>query len=209
MLSPSISEPIKLNILQSSSSVLTVGTASIVSLTPDTVTLNEFWGFQGDRKILSVKLNESSSISLVDQLTVPIVIQLTCNHSVIDLRDCVAQNMSLITIKKFDETTNEITFYSQPEIFNNFKNAISEHEGITLIRNGSKKYLCICDGVDACNKCKEGIDGRIETSIQLLSDPGEDVEIRVFSNFEASSNSSFLLKIKYPKPKPANADAIE
>lgn len=185
---PSISEPIKLNILQSSSSVLTVGTASIVSLTPNTVTLNEFWGFQGDRKILSVKLNESSSISLVDQLTVPIVFQLTRNHSVIDLRDCVAQNMSLITIKKFDETTNEITFYSQPEIFNNFKNAISEHEGITFFRNGSKKYLCICDGVDACNKCKEGIDGRIETSIQLLSDPGEDVEIRVFSNFEASSN---------------------
>ncbi|KAK8842291.1 hypothetical protein M9Y10_025868 [Tritrichomonas musculus] len=183
-----ISFSIEVNVMNDSLEILNLSNVSSIQINKDQSVMNEYWKFNGNFNKLIIKLNPFSSFSIRDEVEQPMSFELTSNESVIDLKDCVQQNKSFITFIKEGTENNEVTLYGSLEIYDNFIKSINSHEGITFIRNGSKKYLCICRSEESCNKCKEGIDGRIVETGDIVSDPGEDVEIRIFSNFEISSS---------------------
>lgn len=184
---PTISKPIMVNILPVPSSTLTLSTAKNLQITPDSVIINEFWKFEGDRKVLTVNLDNISTLSVIEEMTVPIILQLTNKKSFIDLRDFDNQNTSLITIRKSGNEMNEITVFGTDENYDNFINNLKDHDEIKIAHNGTQKYLCICENEDECTNCQEGVDGLVSTGYNIQSDPGEDVKIRVFSDVEIAS----------------------
>lgn len=111
-------------------------------------------------------------------MTAPITLQLTDNRTFIDLKNCDKQNISQITLLIHGNEQNEITVFGNNDTYYNFINSLVEYEGITIIHNCTQKYLCIC---------KEGLEGIVIEADSIMSDPGEDVPIRIFSNIEISS----------------------
>ena len=106
--------------------------------------------------ILIVKLNKMATISIIDEMTDPITLQLTDNHTFIDLKNCDKQNISQITLLKHGNETNEITIFGNNDTYHNFINSLVEYEGITIIHNGTQKYLCICNNEESCTKNVRG-----------------------------------------------------
>ena len=184
---PSTDKEILVNILPVPASFLTVNTASSIHITPNSVVLNDYWFFGGNVKILTVKLNKMATISIIDEMTDPITLQLTDNHTFIDLKNCDKQNISQITLLKHGNETNEITIFGNNDTYHNFINSLVEYEGITIIHNGTQKYLCICNNEESCTRCKEGLEGIVIEADSIINDPGEDVPMRIFSNIEMSS----------------------
>ncbi|KAK8898495.1 hypothetical protein M9Y10_000784 [Tritrichomonas musculus] len=185
---PSIDTTIDVNILPSSTSILSIGSISSLSINPKTSFVNNNWKFIGDNSILSYKFDSVSSLSVPEIISTPISIQLTNNESRIDLLRCANQSSKQITIIKYGDTPNEITVFGSLENYNNFIDAILQHDGIEIKRNGTRKYICICDDDESYERCVEVIDGIFEKSSELLTDPGDDVDIRFFKNLEISSN---------------------
>ncbi|KAK8887546.1 hypothetical protein M9Y10_038595 [Tritrichomonas musculus] len=178
---------IEVNVMSDSLEFLNLSNVSSIQINKDQSVVNEYWKFKGDFTKMIIKMNQFSSFSIREEIEQPMTFELISNDSVIDLKDCVQQNKSFITFIKEGILNNEVILYGSREIYDNFIGSIKSHEGITFIRNGSKKYLCVCMSEESCNKCKEGIEGRIIDTDNIVSDPGEEVEIRIFSNFEISS----------------------
>lgn len=184
---PLIESNVNVVLKSSNSAILTIKSALNLQLANEKVVINDNWTFIENTEVLSVKLNKQSSISISESISKPITLQLTDADSVIDLKKCVSQTSKQITLVKFGEQENTITVLGSTETFSNFQSLIVSHEGIALKQNAEKKYLCICKD-DSCNKCKEGIEGIITNSETINSDPGEDVEIRIFKNIEVESD---------------------
>ena len=171
---------------------LTLSPVSDLEVNNESVIVNEFWNFRGDLKVLTLKLDIVSYLSVDEQISVSITFQMTGEQSYIDLRDFDEQISPKITILKHvnDNSSNInslITVFGKNESYYNFINNIVNHDGITILLNGSSKYLCICKDDKSCNECKVGVDGLIDSSYSIRSDPGENVKIRVFSDIEISS----------------------
>ncbi|KAK8887548.1 hypothetical protein M9Y10_038597 [Tritrichomonas musculus] len=178
---------IEVNVMSDSLEFLNLSNVSSIQINKDQSVLNEYWKFKGDFTKMIIKMNQFSSISIGEEIEQPMTFELTSRYSVIDLKYCVQQNKPFITFINEGILNNEVTLYGNKKTYDNFIGSIKSHEGITFIRNGSKKYLCVCMSEESCNKCKANIEGRIIDTDSIESDPGEEVEIRIFSNFEISS----------------------
>ena len=186
---PSVSHTIPVNILNSSESNLNLNTTSDIQLSNDTIVFDLFWQFEGNLNALSVlKLNQTSMLSINDQIPTQLTIQLMNKRSFIILRNCDKQDSPKISILKYGNERNEITILSTEESYNNFINCLENYDDVVILRDGTPRYLCLCDNENDCKRCKDGIEGYIETAKTILNDPGENVNIRVFSDTEISSN---------------------
>ena len=185
---PSIFNTIKAYILPKSTSTLTINDVKSLQINSESIIVNEFWEFTGDRNILSFKLNTDSSLSISDENNARLSLLLTNSLSSIDLRKCVPQESKQISIHKYGQEANELTIYGSSDIYRNFKNHLISYDGIRLISNSSQKYICICNNNELCVKCKEDTEGFVTETNKITSDPGENVDIRIFSDIETSSN---------------------
>ena len=164
--------------------------SNTTQIKPDKTIINEYWEFDGDFSKTIFRLNNYSSLSIPEEnVETPITFQLTSNETFIDLRDCAMQKKKFITILNNNNSgeSSQIIVYGNNESYYNFISSLSGYHGISLILNGSQKYLCICNSEDLCNRCSEGINGIIIESDKIISDPGEKVDIRIFSDSEISS----------------------
>lgn len=171
---PSILYPTFVNILTISMAKLTLSPVSDLEVNNESVIVNEFWNFRGDLKVLTLKLDIVSSLSVDEQISVPITFQMTGEQSYIDLRDFDEQVSPKITILKHvndnsSNINNLITVFGKNESYYNFINNIVNHDGISILLNGSSKYLCICKDDKSCNECKEGVDGLIDDILAKMS----------------------------------------
>lgn len=185
---PSIKHSINANILSSSASVLNINTAFDVEILSDSVITNVFWRMFGDLKVLNIILDSDSSLSIPEQFSTPISLQVMNNESSINLKSCVEQMNSKLTIHYDGNSKSEITVFGSVNNFENFKKSTLLDGNISLVLNGAQKYLCFCNDDNDCIKCSNGIDGLITNTNNILNDPGEETEIRIFSNFEMQSN---------------------
>ena len=185
---PNISSFINVNIISNSSSVLNVKNVTDLELTYDTVIINNYWKFIGDKEVLNINLNKSLSLSISEYILTPISFQLLEGQTEINLKRCIYPYEPIITIHHNGSYQNKITVYGSSENYYNFIRLITNHDGITFNHDGVQKYLCLCNDDDSCSKCEENIDGYFEKASKITSDPGDNVEIRVFSNIEISSS---------------------
>lgn len=186
---PSVSRLIPVDILNASDSILNISTVYDISTYQDSIIFDEFWQFTGNLSVLSlIKLNQSSVLSINDQIPTKITFQLTNEKSFIFLRNCDKQDSPKITLEKNGDKRNEIIILATEESYNNFIGSLDKYDDILILRDGTPRYLCLCNDENDCMRCKEGVDGYIDTAKTIRTDPGENVNIRVFSDTEISSN---------------------
>ena len=126
---PSILDNVNVKILPiEEPTVLSLSVVNDLQITTDSIFINEYWNFTGETKVLKIYLNLYSALSVVTEMTEPIVLQLTNTRSYIDLRDFDEQSTSQITILKKGNERNEITVYGNEDIFNNFVKNIAQYD---------------------------------------------------------------------------------
>lgn len=182
---PFINIPVEVYVLSNSTAILSIKSVYSLNLSNDALIINEYWKFKGDFKSILIKLGTISDISISEELSTPVFLQLTDNQSIINLIESVKQESPAITFLKHGNEINKVIIYNETEIFNNFMTSLTNYEGITFI---NRKYLCVCNDDFSFEKCKEGIDGIFDKIDEIISDPGKDVIIRIFVDCEISSN---------------------
>lgn len=184
---PLVSSHILINIKSGQNANLVVNSVSNTQIMYEHIILNNYWIFIENRDKVSVKLNKESTLLITAAEMAPFTFYLTDEDSVIDLQNCNFHENKKLTFVKYGENENILTISGGDQDFNNFKSMLVSFEGITIKQSDKQKYLCICKD-ESCNKCQNGIDGIIINSDSFVSDPGKNVEIRIFSNVEVASD---------------------
>lgn len=119
-------------------------------------------------------------------------------NDVLDLLAKDAENIDISTISSDED--GYIVFPSSVEL-KEIKYLLKEIFDLPIQQYGEKpsedeptkpdkiKYYCICNDESACTECTNGIQANeVSSDSSISSDPGADVEIRVYSNCEISSS---------------------